>query len=703
MVDVLRLTRFTRICLKLDDTVETALGLFRETKLNGIPVVDNDHRLIGYFTRSNLYDSLLRGAQLNTPIAEVNYQTRVVCFPHDKRFESLRDVIRWLRTASVSQTPVVDESGRPIGVVTHANAVIALLNEIERLWATLTSVVEAVSIGIAAFDDKGVITMCNSAAAKMLGLEQETIIGRRIEHLLSLPHEAVNIAAGASFGPWQTECNGEELIVSAAPLQGSEETKGGILMLHESTEVERLAAELSSVRRLQQFLRTVLDLAYDGIVVVDQDKNIIYANRRFAELCEKPAEELIGQPVTAFLDQGLGVDKEISRKTEACCIAGRPAIIAYSPIVSEEKLRGAVIKITLSRLDELREVVMQIEALKNKLDYYKDELYKLNGTRYTFESIVARSPFMETLKAYGRQIARGDSTVLILGESGTGKELFAQAIHNASPRAKEPFVKVNCAAIPPELAESELFGYEPGAFTGASKRGKPGKFELADGGTIFLDEIGDMPLAIQAKILRVIQDKEVERVGSTKPRPVDVRVIAATNQDLVRLIEEGKFRRDLYYRLNVVTLAIPPLRDRVEDIDILAEHLIQRLNYKMGSSIKGITKAGLDCLRSHDWPGNVRELENALERAMNTCQSEFLDREHFGFLSNGVASRSPERAKPAEPFFAALDYKSIRDEAEKELILRTIAEVQGNRSAAARKLRMSRSAFYQKLKKYGIE
>ncbi|MEN6382922.1 MAG: sigma 54-interacting transcriptional regulator, partial [Rectinema sp.] len=288
----------------------------------------------------------------------------------------------------------------------------------------------------------------------------------------------------------------------------------------------------------------------------------------------------------------------------------------------------------------------------------------------------------------------------ITGESGTGKELFAQAIHNSSARCTGPFVRINCAALPDNLLESELFGYEEGAFTGARKGGKPGKFDLAKGGTIFLDEIGDMPLTMQTKLLSVLQERVVERIGGTNPIPIDVRVIAATNRDLEKMVAEQTFREDLYYRLNVVRLDIPSLRERLEDIPILVEDLIQRLNCHLRTNIHGISPPALDLLQSYRWPGNVRELENHLERAINLChmkQQTCLTVEHFPSLSSSKFSKIEilDNGQTALP--------DLLDGIEEQLLKKALQESDGNKAKTAKILGIHSSALYRKLKKYDLE
>lgn len=310
---------------------------------------------------------------------------------------------------------------------------------------------------------------------------------------------------------------------------------------------------------------------------------------------------------------------------------------------------------------------------------------------FRFHQMLTSNIEFKNLLCLAQKAAQTDATILITGESGTGKGVLAQAVHQESSRRHRPFVKVNCAAIPPELLESELFGYEEGAFTGAKKGGKPGKFELADGGTIFLDEIGDMPPNMQAKLLTVLQEKEIERLGSTQTRKIDVRVIAATNKDLEKMVQEGRFREDLYYRLNVVKLTLPPLRERPEDISLLAENILERLKEDYNKKLQ-ITPAAMECLLSYSWPGNVRELENVLERAAISAEDDKINPQHLMINNSNVKEISGK---------VSYLYK-IQMEAEKEAILHALEAFGGEKTRAAKALGISRQALYSKMVRYGL-
>ncbi|MFB3925135.1 MAG: sigma-54-dependent transcriptional regulator [Syntrophales bacterium] len=345
--------------------------------------------------------------------------------------------------------------------------------------------------------------------------------------------------------------------------------------------------------------------------------------------------------------------------------------------------------------DELR-LAIQRAVEHHNLKEENRLLREILGRRFDRRNIIGQSRAMMELLETVAQVAPSEATVLVTGESGTGKEMIAGAIHFNSPRRDGPFVKINCAALTETLLESELFGHEKGSFTGADRR-REGKFRQADGGTLFLDEVSEMSLAMQVKLLRVLQEREITRVGGDESIKVDVRVIAATNRDLAAELEKGRFREDLYYRLNVVTLAVPPLRDRKEDIPLLAQHFLEMFSERNRKAVKGFTPLVMDRLLRYSWPGNIRELMNTVERAVVLSRSEYLHEEDFTPLF-----RETESPAPGKTLFANTSENMSLDQVEKATILRTLEQAGGNKSEAARRLGITRRTLHQKLKKYGM-
>lgn len=368
--------------------------------------------------------------------------------------------------------------------------------------------------------------------------------------------------------------------------------------------------------------------------------------------------------------------------------------VSRVPITDQGRIVGAVAVCVFRYLGEAQKFGDHVRNMGRELQYYKSQVRKLSGAKYSFDALIGNSPAIHEAKESAQQMAKNQTPVLILGETGTGKELFAHAIHQDGPRRDRPFISVNCASIPEGLVESELFGYDEGAFTGARKGGKPGKFELAHGGTIFLDEINELPYYVQAKLLRVLQEGEIDRVGGTEVSYVDVRVISATNADLGRLIKEKHFREDLYYRINAFQLKIPPLRERTEDIPLLCEHFIDTCNYELGTATVEVDKKALQLFANYSWPGNVRELKNVMQRACINAGSGIIGLNHLPQEFTG-------KMNDTEPA-AAEDLKTFLESAEKEHILRALQSVRWSRNEAADALGINRTQLYRKMKHYGL-
>ncbi|MCW8355488.1 sigma 54-interacting transcriptional regulator [Marinomonas pontica] len=351
----------------------------------------------------------------------------------------------------------------------------------------------------------------------------------------------------------------------------------------------------------------------------------LFINRPYARFLGVKAEDVIGKKVTDVIENTrmhITVQTGQAERLSFQKILGSNMIANRFPIIEQGDVIGAVGTVIFHDTHEWKQINSHIKALLAEHDFHRQKSLTADktetGANFHLNDIIGDSQVMKSLSAKVTQVASGDVTVLIRGESGTGKELYAHAIHQLSDRAEFPFIKVNCAAIPENLLESELFGYEEGAFTGAKKGGKAGKFQLANGGTLFLDEIGDLPLLMQAKLLRVLQDREVESVGGTRSTPLNIRLITATHRPLESLIESGDFREDLYYRINVVAIDLPPLRERRDDIAKLADFFLQKLSRRTGRRAPKLTVQALTAMLAYNWPGNIRELENVMEAAFYT-------------------------------------------------------------------------------------
>ena len=449
-------------------------------------------------------------------------------------------------------------------------------------------------------------------------------------------------------------------------------------------------------------LDAFVDNPYECPIVIDSDGIVRFMSRynttKMGYAVEP--EDAIGKHITQVVKKTRMLEVLKTGKAEigkTFFIGDRQRVIARIPLKdSGGHVIGVLGKLMFHQTDKLKDLYRRIEILEGQVQYYRSEVTSFEGGRQAWEKIIGESMAMEAARKHGVQAASSDASALITGESGTGKELFAQAIHQNSRRAEGPFIKVNCAAIPHELIESEIFGYEEGAFTGARTRGKPGKFELADHGTIFLDEIGDMPLPMQAKLLRVLQEHEVERIGATKSIKLDFRVIAATNQDLGSMIKEGRFRSDLFYRLNIFHIRTPSLREMQEDIPRIAYYLLSILREKRRLIPSRISPEAMGLFKQYPWPGNVRELKNALERAMNIAEGHQISVED---LPDRIRKFYGETGGTGDPVGLL---RNILADAEKRAIMGALRFTGAIRSKAARILGMHRTGLYQKMKRYEI-
>ena len=403
----------------------------------------------------------------------------------------------------------------------------------------------------------------------------------------------------------------------------------------------------------------------DGVFILDKEGKCVFVNKKCQEILGIDEEKLLNyEYMKSILDKDLA-QKIANDKTDNkyyMSIGDRCICFENIPYIEDYIYLGKVL---------LLKDVVDVSTLEDKLIKYKGKDYNDEGTRYSFDNIITQDKKMNYLKKIGKKSAKSNSTILITGESGTGKEMFAHAIHEASHRKNGPFVPINCAAIPKELLESELFGYEGGAFTGAKKEGKPGKFEVANGGTVFLDEIGAMPLEMQVKLLRVLEERRFVRVGGTKQVDLDIRVIAATNENLEKNVKEGKFREDLYYRLNVIKLDIPPLRERIDDIPLLSRIIISDLSKELGIEEKVLSDESIDIMMRYEWPGNVRELRNILERALNFSVESTIRPKHLPEHLIERASHSIEKEEED------LSLKGAVRKAEIEAIKNAIVQSKG--------------------------
>lgn len=561
---------------------------------------------------------------------------------------------------------------------------------------------DAAHEGVLAVNAQGRITLFNRAAERLMGVSAESVLGRLVQDVIPNTRLHIVIETGEAELDQIQDTGVTSIMTNRVPVRNARgEVVGAMATFRDIGEIRRLGCEVTELKEMRTLLEAIVNATQDAISVVNEKGMGILINPAYTQLTGLTEEDVLQKPATVDIAEGESMHLQVLRTRRAVkhvpmkVGAGRREVLVdVAPIVVDGALKGSVAVIhDVSELRSLTEQLDRAHQLIRRLD-----------TKYTFDDIVAVSPVMKELLLQAQRAAATPATVLLSGESGTGKELFAHAIHHASDRAKRPFICVNCGAIPDTLQESQLFGYVEGAFTGAKRGGQKGHFLEAQGGTIFLDEIAESNIAVQAKLLRVLQEKEIVPVGASRPIPVDVRVIAATNVDLFSLSEKGRFRSDLFYRLNVLPIHIPPLRERREDIPPLLNALLMKLNQEYSRHVEGITDEALALFCSYSWPGNVRELENMLGRALINMQpGEKI------VCANHLSLREPGTVRPAAgieaPLHPVREGSLARAHAswEKALLAQVMESVDGNRTRAAEKLKISVRQLYNKLKKYGIE
>lgn len=456
-----------------------------------------------------------------------------------------------------------------------------------------------------------------------------------------------------------------------------------------------------SYQYLQAYFETIMKTMDASVTVIDDSEKVVVWTKRTEEIFSVKSEEILEKPITDFFELDmLEIMKTLKTGKSLIRHQHQPrsdlfVLINTNPI----KLNNHIIGAVASETDITSQVRLNQELFNasSKIQHLEQEVAKLKPSMDPFEKIKGSSPALKRTKDMIKKVGSTNATVLILGESGVGKELFAKAIHDVSAVQFAPFIPINCGAIPPTLFESELFGYEKGAFSGADQKGKKGKIELARGGTLFLDEIGEMPLEMQVKLLRVLQERKYYAVGGTKEIDADFRVVAATNRDPEALVKEGKFREDLYYRLNVVTMKIPPLRERREDIIELTHYFLYEFSVRYNRPIHGISQNVMQELLQYEWPGNIRELRNVVERLVVFATDGNIKREDLPFSSD------PLKVIEVPPMFdQILSLEDEMEKHEKKVILETLKHENGNKQSSAKRLGVSRATLYNRMKRLGI-
>ncbi|WP_243840742.1 sigma-54 interaction domain-containing protein [Paenisporosarcina antarctica] len=586
-----------------------------------------------------------------------------------------------------------------------ANMLIRLLREKDQFIRNIGKeshkqelIFNSIEEGMVGIDAKGIVNFFNKSAERMTEILIGDAIGKPIYEVIP-SSELPRI-----FDTGRTELNrelvlsnGSEIVTSRFPIIDEKGKRiGAFSVFKDITEIVNLAGEITNLKEIQTMLQAIIQSSDDAISVVDEEGKGLLINPAYTRITGLETDDIIGKPAATDISEGesmhlkvLQMRKPIRGVNMRVGPLKREVIVNVAPIIVNNRLKGSVGVI---------HDVTEIRSLMKELDRARSIIRTLES-KYTFDDIIGHSNEMLISVEQAKLAAKTPVTVLLRGESGTGKELFAHAIHSSSDRKYNKFIRVNCAAIAEHLLESELFGYEEGAFTGAKRGGKRGLFEEANHGSIFLDEIGELSGSTQAMLLRVLQESEIVRVGGTKSITIDVRVIAATNINMEKAMLEGKFREDLYYRLNRMPIQIPPLRNHKQDIPAIADRLLVKLNQEYGRNVEGISEVAMQRLRVYSWPGNVRELENIISRGMIFMKAaeSILDDQHLPFTM--MTHQEPELNQPVQEILPLVEQI---ERMEKEILSATLKRSNGNKSKTAKQLSISLRTLYYKLEKYGL-
>jgi PAS domain S-box-containing protein len=552
--------------------------------------------------------------------------------------------------------------------------------------------------GMISIDANGNVNFFNKSAERMTDIPVTQAIGKHIYEVIPSSELPRIFETGRTeLNRELSLSNGLKIVTSRFPIIDEKENRiGAFSVFKDISEVVNLAGEITNLKEIQTMLQAIIQSSDDAISVVDEEGKGLLINPAYTRITGLETDDIIGKPATTDISEGESIHLKVLQMRKP--IRGvnmrvgplkREVIVNVAPIIVNNRLKGSVG--VIHDMTEIRSLMKELDRARS--------IIRTLESKYTFDDIIGDSHEMRISIEQAKLAANTPVTVLLRGESGTGKELFAHAIHSSSDRKYNKFIRVNCAAIAEHLLESELFGYEEGAFTGAKRGGKRGLFEDANHGSIFLDEIGELSSNTQAKLLRVLQESEIVRVGGTKSITIDVRVIAATNIHMEKAMLEGKFREDLYYRLNRMPIQIPPLRNHKQDIPAIAERLLVKLNQEYGRNVEGISAVALQRLGVYSWPGNVRELENIISRGMIFMKptESVLDDHHLP-----ISMMNQQEKELRLPTQEILPLVEQMDRMEKEILSSTLKITKGNKSKTAKQLGISLRTLYYKLEKYEL-
>ncbi|GAB6153198.1 hypothetical protein JCM17380_19480 [Desulfosporosinus burensis] len=615
--------------VRSDQSLADASRIYLDHDVNCAPVVGVNDDIVGIITIYKVLGCFLSGCSPTAKVEEFMDDPPAIV-EENSDFDKIANTC----TQDMERMLVLDQNKKLTGILSRLELIKKVTLAWEETRNELRVVLQSVSHAIIAFDKTGFVYLFNKGAEILLGVSSQEATEQCDERILPQWIWKQVIADGQARIGFRLEVNNKRVIGNATPIYVNGDITGTVVVLQDLSEMDNLTLELSRVRELRDELDNIIECSYDGMLVVNPERVVQRVNKSALQLfdltdCSKNCLlSDIESEVAGCLDEmAINIIKQKKTLTKGYTKGdGQEIIITGNPRFAPD---GKVIQVIFNMRDmtELQRLKFQVEQAKEEKLRYSVELLELRG-KLLKEDLITKSPAMEPVLELMVRVSQVESTVLITGESGVGKEVAAKRIHRLSGKENGPFITINCGAIPENLMESELFGYEKGAFTGASKEGKIGLMEAANGGNVFLDEIGELPLNLQVKLLRVIQEKVIYRIGGIKPINLDLRIIAATNRKLEEMVKKKTFREDLFYRLNVVQIKIPPLRERREDILPLSEYFLSKYCTKY-SKQKKITQQVYKIFESYYWPGNIRELENIIERAVILSQGNSIEINHL--------------------------------------------------------------------------
>lgn len=560
--------------------------------------------------------------------------------------------------------------------------------------------------GIMVIDETGTIVLYNQAASRLLKRDPGLVIGKHIDEVSpeAWPDFRRILQTGIPQIGRKVTIGDSTIVANRSPIKFNGKIVGVLSIFQDSFEYEKIITELEGYKRINKELDAIINSSYDGLYVTDGKANTLRVNKAYERISGLKAKDVVGHNMHELVEKGFfnqSVTLEVLKTRKPVTImqdilGGKKAMVTGNPIFNENGTEIILVLTNVRDITELNNLRKQVEDTRQISERYLSELKALRSHNFKYQNFVIKSEKMKNLLHAALKVAEVDTSILITGETGVGKGLIAKIIHNNSHRSEKPFLKINCSAIPETLLESELFGYNRGAFTGAKTDGKPGLFEVADGGTIFLDEISEMPLHLQVKLLDVLEDRQATRLGSTKPYNVDVRIIAATNMDLKKMVDQKKFREDLFFRLMVIPIHIHPLRERKEDIFPLINFFLEKFNRSLKKK-KIILRDALDLMMLYNYPGNIRELQNIIERLVVMSESDLIGTENIPLylIDKESAYQLPQNCK------ITLNLNRFLRNIETSLIKDAIQRY-GTTYKAAKYLGINQSTVVRKMQKYNI-